>query len=281
MIDVIIPAYNCTSTLGTTLASLVAQTDKDFHVIVVDDCSTEDISSVVSGYTEQLHIQYIRNPKNVGCGMSRQAGIDCGKSSHFCFLDADDMFMPYTVEVFNAAIDDDPDLELLCGSFYEQAKVNGKHALILRKDGFTWCHGKLYCRRKVEQFGIRNRPDVKFADDSFFNSMCFELLYAKKMELPLYLYSNNPESVTRRKDDKRDSEVTVDFLRAMIASCEVVLRHKPYIEHLPHTLGIAKKMGRMTDEAVKLSAILESMCGGEKNYDRSNQNTVEFDTVAR
>ena len=54
MIDVIIPAYNCTNTLGTTLASLAAQTDKDFHVIVVDDCSTEDILSVVSGYTEQL-----------------------------------------------------------------------------------------------------------------------------------------------------------------------------------------------------------------------------------
>ena len=88
---------------------------------------------MVSGYTGQLHIQYIRNPKNVGCGMSRQVGIDCGKSSHFCFLDSDDMFMPYTVEVFNAAIDDDPNLELLCGSFYEQAKVNGKHALILKK----------------------------------------------------------------------------------------------------------------------------------------------------
>ena len=267
MIDVIIPAYNCANTLGRTLASLVSQTDKDFNVIVVDDCSTEDILSVVSGYAEQLSIQYIRNQKNVGCGMSRQAGIDHGKSSYFCFLDADDMFMPYTVEVFNAAINDNPELELLCGSFYEQAKVNGKHALILRKDGFTWCHGKLYCRRKVEQFGIRNRPDVKFADDSFFNSMCFELLDAKKMDLPLYLYSNNPDSVTRRKDDKRDSEVTVDFLRAMIASCEVVLRNKPYIEHLPYTLDIAKKMGRMTDEAVQLFAKLESMCRGEKNHE--------------
>lgn len=267
MIDVIIPSYNCANTLGRTLASLASQTDKDFNAIVVDDCSTEDILSVVSGYTEQLSIQYIRNQKNVGCGMSRQVGIDHGKSSHFCFLDSDDMFMPYTVEVFNAAIEDDPDLELLCGFFYEQAKVNGKHALILKKDGFTWCHGKLYCRRKVEQFGIRNRSDVKFADDSFFNSMCFELLDAKKMELPLYLYSNNPESVTRRKDDKRDSEVTVDFLRAMLASCEVVLRHKPYVEHLPHTLGIAKKIGRMTDEAIELFTILETMCVGDKKYD--------------
>lgn len=267
MIDVIIPSYNCANTLGRTLSSLVSQTDKDFNVIVVDDCSTEDILSVVSGYAEQLSIQYIRNQKNVGCGMSRQVGIDYGKSSHFCFLDADDMFMPYTVEVFNAAINDDPELELLCGFFYEQAIINGKHALILKKDGFTWCHGKLYSRKNVEYFGIRNRPDVKFADDSFFNSMCFELLDAKKVELPMYMYSNNPESVTRRKDDKRDSEVTVDFLRAMLASCEVVLRHKPYVEHLPYTLKIAKKMGRMTEEAWNLFAQLEAMCRGEKNHE--------------
>ena len=47
MINIIIPAYNCSSTLGRTLSSLVAQTDTSFEVIVVDDCSTEDIKSII------------------------------------------------------------------------------------------------------------------------------------------------------------------------------------------------------------------------------------------
>ena len=248
MVDVIIPSYNCSKTLRKTLASLVSQTDHDFHVIVVDDYSQEDIESIVLEYIDQLSIEYIKNKQNMGCGMSRQVGIDNGSSSHFCFLDSDDMFMPYTVEIFNAAIENDPDLEMLCGYFYEQASINNRHALVLKKDGFTWCHGKLYNRDKITQYGIRNRPDVKYADDSFFNSMCFELLDAKKIELPLYMYTNNLSSVTRRDDASRDREVTADFLKAMIHSCETVLRYKSTVDHLSHTLDIVKKIGYINEE---------------------------------
>ena len=64
MIDVIIPAYNCKSTLERTLGSLVAQTDPNFKVIIVDDCSTEDIKSIVDDYSSKLKITYIRNEEN-------------------------------------------------------------------------------------------------------------------------------------------------------------------------------------------------------------------------
>ena len=42
MINVIIPAYNCSKTLGRTLASLVAQTDQNFEVIIIDDGSIDN-----------------------------------------------------------------------------------------------------------------------------------------------------------------------------------------------------------------------------------------------
>lgn len=50
MINIIIPAYNCSNTLGRTLASLVAQTDQNFEVIIVDDCSVENIYFIVEDY---------------------------------------------------------------------------------------------------------------------------------------------------------------------------------------------------------------------------------------
>lgn len=263
MIDIIIPAYNCVKTLSRTLASLVAQTDNNFHVLVIDDCSTEDIHSVIFPYMSQIDISYIRNSENVGCGMSRQVGIDNGHSSHFCFLDSDDMFMPYTVEIFNAAIKSDPGLELLIGQFYEQTMVQNNHALVTRKDGFTWCHGKLYSRNKIQQYGIRNRPDIKYADDSFFNSMCFELLDAKKIDLPLYLYTNNQYSVTRRVDSERDREVVSDFLRAMMVSCKLVLKYKHVVEHLPYTLNLVKESDIVTDEERYLYTELMKVCEKE------------------
>ena len=50
MIDIIIPAYNCSQTLNRTLGSLVAQTDSNFKVIIVDDCSTENIKPIIDRY---------------------------------------------------------------------------------------------------------------------------------------------------------------------------------------------------------------------------------------
>ena len=104
MINVIIPAYNCSKTIGKTLSSLVAQTDSNFEVIVIDDSSTEDIKSIIDSYSDKLNIIYIRNEKNLGCGMTRQVGIDNATQKFITFLDSDDMFMPYTVETFNSII---------------------------------------------------------------------------------------------------------------------------------------------------------------------------------
>lgn len=119
MINVIIPAYNCRATLNRTLSSLVAQTDNQFETIVVDDCSTEDIKSIVDEYTSKLNIIYIRNEKNLGCGMTRQVGIDSATQKFITFLDSDDMFMPYTVEMFNSVIEANPNTQYLHTHFYQ------------------------------------------------------------------------------------------------------------------------------------------------------------------
>lgn len=259
MITVIIPAYNCRGTIEKALSSLVAQTDSNFITIIVDDCSTERIDDIVDAFRGVLNLKYIRNQHNVGCGMSRQVGIDACSSTHYCFLDSDDMFMPYTVQVFNEILADSPDIEMLCGDFYRQDYIKGRLFISLEQNGFTWCHGKLYNKKKVEQFGIRNRPDVKYADDSFFNSMCFELLKVQKVELPLYLYTANPNSVTRCENGERDKTSTVDFLHAMLESTKHILKYKNKVEHLDNTLKLWADASDLTGEALQIYEELKSL----------------------
>ena len=237
MINIIIPAYNCRATLGRTLSSLVAQTDTDFEVIVVDDCSTEDIKSIVDDYSNKLHIIYIQNEKNLGCGMTRQVGIDNATQKFITFLDSDDMFMPYTVETFNAIIAANPEIEYVHSYFYEQMMIDGNPTLFLRKDGFMWCHGKLYNIDVIKKFGIKNSPTVRWADDSYFNSMCSELLEMQLVRLPMYLWCNNQNSIVRREDPERDKCVRLDFLKSMVKSVEFVLQYKDRIDHLGMTIN--------------------------------------------
>lgn len=257
MINVIIPAYNCYSTLGRTLSSLVAQTDTNFEVIIIDDCSTEDIKSIVDDYTNKLNIIYIRNEQNLGCGMTRQVGIDNATQKFITFLDSDDMFMPYTVETFNSIIEANPDTEYLHSYFYEQTVINNNPAIFLWKDNYTACHGKLYNVELIKKYGIRNSPLVKWADDSFFNSMCSELMNMSIIGVPTVLWTNNKNSIMRRHDIERDAAIKEDFLNAMLLSAEFVLKQKSHIDHLQNTIeDIIKQMSLNKKETEKLNTLL-------------------------
>lgn len=257
MINVIIPAYNCYSTLGRTLSSLVAQTDTNFEVIIIDDCSTEDIKSIVDDYTNKLNIIYIRNEQNLGCGMTRQVGIDNATQKFITFLDSDDMFMPYTVETFNSIIEVNPDTEYLHSYFYEQISINNNPAIFLWKDNYTACHGKLYNVELIKKYGIRNSPLVKWADDSFFNSMCSELMNMSIISVPTVLWTNNKNSIMRRQDIERDAAIKEDFLNAMLLSAEFVLKQKGHIDHLQNTIeSTIKQIPLNEKETEKLNTLL-------------------------
>ena len=257
MINVIIPAYNCRTTLGRTFSSLVAQTDHNFEVIIVDDCSTEDIKSIVDDYTNKLNIIYIRNEQNLGCGMSRQVGIDNATQKFITFLDSDDMFMPYTIETFNSIIEENPNTEYLHSYFYEQIVIDNNPAIYLWKDNYTACHGKLYNVELIKKYGIRNSPLVKWADDSFFNSMCSELMNMSIINVPTVLWTNNKNSIMRRQDVERDASVKEDFLNAMLLSAEFVLKQKGHVDHLRNTIeDIIKRMSLDEKETEKLNTLL-------------------------
>ena len=258
MINVIIPAYNCRTTLSRTLSSLVAQTDPNFEVIIVDDCSTEGIKSIVDDYTNKLNIIYIRNERNLGCGMSRQVGIDNATQKFITFLDSDDMFMPYTIETFNSIIEANHDTEYLHSYFYEQIVIDNNPAIYLWKDNYTACHGKLYNVELIKKYGIRNSPLVKWADDSFFNSMCSELMRMTVINIPTVLWTNNKDSIMRRQNPERDAAIKDDFLNAMLLSAEFVTARKGYVEHLQNTVeSMTKNITLNENETEKLNLLLK------------------------
>lgn len=63
-IDFILPAYK-RRFLEDAITSILNQTYKDFKLVVVDDCSPEDIKEVVSRFHDP-RLSYFRNEKNIG-----------------------------------------------------------------------------------------------------------------------------------------------------------------------------------------------------------------------
>ncbi len=95
-ISVVVPLYNKGPYIARALDSVLAQTVRDFEVIVVDDGSTDGGAETVGGFGDP-RIRLIRQ-ENRGVSAARNRGIEAARAEVVAFLDADDEWMPRHLE---------------------------------------------------------------------------------------------------------------------------------------------------------------------------------------
>lgn len=106
-ISIIVPAYNVGPYIAETLDSALAQTRRDFEVIVVNDGSTDDTEARIAPYRDR--IVYLRH-ENRGVMATRNAGLGAARGAYIALLDGDDLWEPRFLEVLAGMLDADPDL---------------------------------------------------------------------------------------------------------------------------------------------------------------------------
>jgi GT2 family glycosyltransferase len=99
--SVVIPTYNRVRLLPRALQSVWAQRFTDYEVIVVDDGSTDGTNEYLQSLGTKL--RGIRQA-NRGPGAARNAGARAARGEYVAFLDSDDLWFPWTLEVFARAI---------------------------------------------------------------------------------------------------------------------------------------------------------------------------------
>ena len=87
-VSVVIPAYRCSSTLRQAIDSALIQ-EVPLEILVLDDCSGEDIEGIVKEYGEEPRLRYLKNEKNLGAAASRNRGVQLASGDYVAFLDAD------------------------------------------------------------------------------------------------------------------------------------------------------------------------------------------------
>ena len=106
---VVVPVFNRADLLESVLQGLLQQSRNDFEVIVCDDGSTEDISSVVSKYSRSWpSLRYIRQ-ENSGPAAARNLGIRHASGPVVVFFDSDIILSESTVEELVCALSENPD----------------------------------------------------------------------------------------------------------------------------------------------------------------------------
>lgn len=99
LISIVTPNYNCVHFIAQTIESVLAQTYKNWEMLIVDDCSTDCSYEVALEYAEKdSRIKVIRNEKNCGAAISRNKAIELAQGEFIAFLDSDDLWMPDKLE---------------------------------------------------------------------------------------------------------------------------------------------------------------------------------------
>lgn len=93
--SIVIPCYNCASTLAETLDSVVSQNYDSYEIVLVNDGSRDNTHDVIENYTKthNCDIKYICQ-ENKGVSCTRNAGIEAASGEYIVFLDADDIMAP-------------------------------------------------------------------------------------------------------------------------------------------------------------------------------------------
>ncbi|CIS28593.1 TPA: glycosyltransferase family 2 protein [Streptococcus pneumoniae] len=99
MISVIVPVYNVADYLRFALDSLLEQTYKDFEVILVNDGSTDNSGEICDEYGKLYDNIHVFHKKNGGLSDARNFGLEKSRGEFITFLDSDDYFEPYALEL--------------------------------------------------------------------------------------------------------------------------------------------------------------------------------------
>jgi glycosyltransferase involved in cell wall biosynthesis len=104
-VSVIIPTSNRRDFVREAIASVLAQTYRDFELLVVDDGSNDNTSAAVQAFDD---VRYVFQP-NHGVSAARNRGVALSDGEFLAFLDSDDLWQPrklaYQVAFFAARAD--------------------------------------------------------------------------------------------------------------------------------------------------------------------------------
>jgi len=114
MVSVIIPTYNRADLLSEAIESVLGQTHKDTEIIVIDDGSTDNTREKLKPYQGRIKYKYIENG---GPALARNMGMRMAKGQYIAFLDSDDLYYPYKIEIQADFLDKHPEVAMVCSEF--------------------------------------------------------------------------------------------------------------------------------------------------------------------
>lgn len=182
-VSIISPVYKAESYLARCLDSVLAQTFKDWELILVDDGSPDRSGAICDEYAAKDGRIKVIHKANGGVSAARQDGLDAATGEYVIHVDPDDWIVPDMLQaLYEKAVAEAADM-VIC-DYSEDVDDNRKvvvqkpsslDANIVFKELFYSLHGscgnKLVRRSLFDRFGIRFPKGYTILEDLYVSAM--------------------------------------------------------------------------------------------------------------
>jgi glycosyltransferase involved in cell wall biosynthesis len=113
-VSICIPTYNYAHYITDAIESVISQTLRDFELIIIDDCSTDNTVEIVKKYlTLDARIKLYNNIKNIGLENNFNRCIELASGKYVKVMCADDLLEPTCIGKSVKLLEEHPSASLL------------------------------------------------------------------------------------------------------------------------------------------------------------------------
>lgn len=205
-ITVIVPVHNREATVAQTIASILAQTRRDFELLVCDDGSTDGSRAAIErAVAGDARVRVEVNPTNLGLTRTLEAAHRLARGAYIGWVDSDDWIAPTALERTSAVLDRKPGVGMVYTDHTIVDALGKALGIGVRCDipyskerllvDFMTFHFRLFRRSAFEACGGINTTFATAHDYDFCLRMA-EVTQIEHLREPLYFYRRSEDSIS-------------------------------------------------------------------------------------
>lgn len=269
-VSVVMPAYNVEPFVDAAVASVRAQTFRDFELLVVDDGSTDGTSAVVERHAREDSRVRLLGQANAGISAARNLALRHARGSLIAILDSDDAWTPDYLEAQVRILEQRPEVDIVTGNaWFQGGPEDGRPAAptpdpradpdlrSLLGDETSVFIMSVFRRELIDTVGG--------FDESFRSNEDYDLWIRAAMAGFRFARNDTPAGYYRRRDDS----LSADELRMLDGILRVYAKTRPTLANRPEELIVLEcQVRRFETERVAALARKALQAGDRAGIER-------------
>ena len=212
MISIVMPVYNGQKYLSLAIESVLNQTYSDWELIIVNDCSTDSTSKIISQYSKiDERIRIITNSTNQKLPRSLNIGFRNAMGTYYTWTSDDNILHPDALQKMAEFMDKNPNTGLV----YSDMNYIDENGCIISSTKNS-CHminlcncigaSFLYRREVAEEIGEYDHNKILVEDYDYWIRI-FSKYQISRLPVILYDYRFHSQSMTSTREDEIQKKV--------------------------------------------------------------------------